>query len=119
MRIGIRIWNVDVPDKVIDVILTYRWWVPGNDPWQVQARSQYVPAQSGDWNDSIHYNELGHAISLMNDNNEDVFVLMRLPNWPPSEFKVGDEGPAAQRAEGSRMFYASSQEIVWTIRWIG
>lgn len=30
------------------VNITYRWWVPGNDPWRRTSGSGVIPA-SGDW----------------------------------------------------------------------
>ena len=26
MNVGIRIWNVEVPNRLLDVIVTYQWW---------------------------------------------------------------------------------------------
>ncbi len=119
MRIGVRIYNVQTPEKFVDVIITYRWWVPGKDPWQVESRTSYVPTPSGEWVDWISYSETGHSIDL-EDENKSIFSLTRLPHWPPSNFKIGDEGRAYQHTYGTaNLYYNAHEEIRWKIRWIG
>lgn len=41
--------RVTCGNREFDVYLTYRWWVPTDDPWSADS-SGSMPARNGDWN---------------------------------------------------------------------
>jgi hypothetical protein len=127
MRIGIRVWNLEDTTRFIDLIVTYRWWVPGKDPWSVETKTEFLVAQAGEWFHLFCYGPERSAMFLegyhpgsRNDAGEEKQILIsleRLPHWPPSNFTVGDEGPASVSGVAPRSidYIGTYDKVRWRI----
>jgi hypothetical protein len=125
MNVGVKIWSVEDPGRYIDVIINYRWWVPGRDPWRVESKTVIMPRSSGDWYHVYSYGPSGSTLTLCGyvpaegllaeHQNAGYVSLDRMPNYPPSEMQVGDEGPASDSILG---IGPGMTDVRWAVRWI-
>lgn len=127
MQIGVRITANNDPSNYFDMVLTYRWWVPGNDPWKVNLNGYHkMSAMQGEWFKVHSYGPERTVICLegyypgaRNVAGEEKQILadiQRLPCASVGDLKVGDEGPSFFCVSGPSWH---DNYGTWKVTWIG
>lgn len=99
--------NIDDGSNNVDVYFTYRWWIPGNDPW-----SASVPGYFG--NDSGDYAFFGVGVGTFQVYSSGTWVatLRSIPkNGTSLAMTVGSSGEGLHYTTGQMI---SDGPIQWT-----
>lgn len=100
--------NIDDGTNNVDVYFTYRWWIPGNDPW-----SAAVPGYFGNDSGDFAYAGIGGVGSFqVNSGGTWVATLQNIPtNGTSLAMTVGASGTGWHYVTGQMI---NNGSIQWT-----